>query len=276
MTTSTLWQPQQWAQLAFALADLGEARRSKRLVQVAAALAQCPSGTLPQALPDWAELKAADRLFSQKAVTYEKILRPHWQRTRQSCTEPGEYWLIEDTSELDFSAHRACTGLGRLGNDYGRGLKLHTLLAAKVTAWDLQQCPELQVLGIAGQQCWARTQPSHRQKKERWGQRLQRPRESQRWAQALSQLPARPAQASWIFIADRAADDYEVFERCQQRSCDFIIRAQHDRCLAGPNQSLFAAVAQAPVLGRFELEVRARPERAPRRAQIEVRAMTVT
>ena len=276
MTTSTLLESQQWAQLEFSVADLGDGRRSKRLVQVASALAQCPSGTLPQAFPDWADLKGAYRLFSNKAVTYEKILTPHWQRTRQSCTEAGEYLLIEDTSDLDYSAHRACSGLGRIGNDYGRGLCLHTLLATKVHAWDLNHCPELQVLGVAGQKCWARTDSSHRKKKERWRQRLKRPRESQRWAQGLSQMPARPAQASWIFIADRDADDYEVFERCQQRACDFIIRAQHDRRLAGQQQSLFAAVAQGALLGRFEVEVRARPERAPRTAQIEVRAMKVS
>lgn len=273
---TTLLPAPQWAQLEFSMADLGDGRRSKRLVQVASALAHCPSGTLPQALPDWAPLKAAYRLFSNRAVTYEKILTPHWERTRQSCTESGEYLLIEDTTDLDYSAHQACTGLGRIGNDYGRGLCLHTLLAAKVTAWDLNQGPELQVLGIAGQKCWARTEPSHRKKKERWRQRLNRPRESQRWAQALSQMPARPDRARWIFIADREADDYEVFERCQQRQSDFILRAQHDRRLAGPPQSLFAAVARAALLGRFEVEVRARPERAPRTAQIEVRAMPVT
>jgi hypothetical protein len=273
---STLLQARQWAQLEFSLADLGDARRSKRLVQVASALAQCPSGTLPQALPDWAELKATYRLFSNRAVTYEKILTSHWQRTRQSCTEVGEYLLIEDTSDLDYSAHRSCTGLGRIGNDYGRGLCLHTLLAAKVSAWDLNHCPELQVLGIAAQKCWARTEPSHRKKKERWRQRLKRARESQRWAQALSQMPARPAEATWIFIADREADDYEVFERCQERQTDFIIRAEHDRRLAGQERSLFATVAQAPLLGCFEVEVRARPERVPRLAKIEVRAMQLT
>lgn len=273
---TTLLQSPQWAQLEFSPAHLGDRRRSKRLVQVASALAECPSGTLPQALPDWAQLKAAYRLFSNKAVTYEKVLAPHCQRTRQSCTEAGEYLLIEDGSDLDYSAHRACTGLGRIGNDYGRGLCLHTLLVAKISAWDLNHCPEVQVVGIAGQKCWARTEPSYRKRKERWRQRLNRPRESQRWAEALQQMPTRPGQASWIFIADREADDYEVFERCQRKQTHFIIRAQHDRRLVGPEPSLFAAGAQAPRLGGFEVEVRARPERAPRTAKIEVRARSVT
>jgi hypothetical protein len=55
---------QQWAQMEFSSVELGDARRGRRLVQVAAALGSCPSGTLPQALPEWADLKAAYRLFS--------------------------------------------------------------------------------------------------------------------------------------------------------------------------------------------------------------------
>jgi len=226
-------------------------------------------------MPRWAELKAAYRLFHHQGVTYQKIIMPHWQRTRQRCLEPGEYLLIEDTSDLDFSSRQACEGLGRIGNDHGRGLCLHTLLATRVEGWDLHQSPELQVLGIAGQKCWARTEPSYRQSKERWRQRLSRPRESQRWAHALSQMPSRPAGASWIFLADRDADDYEVFQRCGQQQTDFIIRAQYDRRLAAEKDRLFGTVAQEPVLGSFELAVRARPEREPRVAQMEVRARAV-
>jgi Transposase DNA-binding len=73
---STLLKPQEWAQLEFAIADLGDARRTKRLVQIGSALAQCPSGTLPEAFPDWAELKAAYRFFSNPNIHYEKILAP--------------------------------------------------------------------------------------------------------------------------------------------------------------------------------------------------------
>src|SRR5881296_661921 len=65
---TTLDRPDRWAQMEFALAEVGDARLSRRLVQVASAIAQCPSGTLPQALPQWSELKAAYRLFSNPKV----------------------------------------------------------------------------------------------------------------------------------------------------------------------------------------------------------------
>jgi hypothetical protein len=177
----SLLSSDEWAQAEFALADLGDARRTDRLVQVASALVQCPSGTLPQAFDEWSELKGAYRLFSNEAVNYEDILRPHLERTRQRCTEPGEYLLIEDTSDLDFSTHRACKGLGQIGNQYGRGLLLHSTLAVRVSAWGLDHCPEVEVVGLAGQKCWARPKAKRSRKKEHWRKRLNRQRESERW-----------------------------------------------------------------------------------------------
>jgi len=272
---STLFHPAEWAQLEFSLAELGDARRSKRLVEVASALAQSGTGTLPGAFRDWAELKGAYRLFSNKRVTYEKILTPHWQRTRQSCLEPGEYLWIEDTTDLDYSSHPCCTGLGQIGNEHGRGLWMHSTLALRINAWDLNHCPEVEVVGVAGQTCWARSGPSRRQTKERWRQRLKRPRESQRWAQTLSQMPPPPPGVSWIYVADRESDIYEPIDQCLQKGHDFVIRAQHDRTLAEEDRSLFEAVAQEPVLGTYALEVRGRPGRKARTATIEIRAVSV-
>ena len=50
MSTS-LTTPAQWAQTEFALAQLGDPRRTKRLIKIACGLAQSPGGTLPQAFP---------------------------------------------------------------------------------------------------------------------------------------------------------------------------------------------------------------------------------
>ena len=133
---STLLPPPQWAQLEFGAAELGDTRRTKRLIKVASALAKSPTGTLPQAFPDWAELRAAYRFFSNPDVDYQKIIAPHWQRTWLNLCEPGEFLLIEDTSHLDYSQHRHCQGLGQIGNNHGRGLHLHSTLALRVEAWD--------------------------------------------------------------------------------------------------------------------------------------------
>ncbi|HYG35730.1 MAG TPA: transposase DNA-binding-containing protein [Clostridia bacterium] len=49
---SALKAPAQWAQEEFGLAQLGDQRRNKRLVNIAQHLAANPGGTLPQSFPN--------------------------------------------------------------------------------------------------------------------------------------------------------------------------------------------------------------------------------
>jgi hypothetical protein len=215
-------------------------------------------------------------LFSHWKVSHQAILSAHCQRTEQTCRQPGEYLLIEDNSCLDFSAHPSTQGLGRIGNDRGRGLMLHTALMLRVEDWLLDQTPEVTVVGLLNQKCWARTGTSARAKNERWRQRVSRPRESQRWAEVFNGLAPLGQQSQWIYIADRESDIYEVFERCGEFGSDFIVRAQFARALAQEDQSVFEAVAQAPLLGTFALELRTRGDCVERTAQVEVRSRKVT
>lgn len=87
---NTVLAPAPWAQMEFALVELGDPRRTQRLVKLATRLAGSPGGTLPQALPPWEELKAAYRFLSRPENARERILRPHWERTLAAGLEPGE------------------------------------------------------------------------------------------------------------------------------------------------------------------------------------------
>ena len=118
-----------WAQTEFGEAELGDARRTARAVKVATSLAESPGGTLPDPISNWGELKAAYLLLGNEKVTFEALQRPHGLRTCQACCARGEYFLIEDTTELDYSSHKAVAGLGRIGNDGNNGFFLHTTLA---------------------------------------------------------------------------------------------------------------------------------------------------
>lgn len=244
------------------------------MVRVAGRLAEQPSGTLPGALPNWNELKGAYRLFSNRHVSYNAIIQEHCQQTLQECCQAGEYLLIEDRSCLDYSSHRATEGLGRIGNDRGAGFLLHTTLAVRMEE-ETATAP-LQVVGLLGQSCWARKGTSARAKKERWRKRLSRPRESDRWAEALSRLPKAPELVRWIYVADRESDIYEVFERCAAAGVDFIVRAQFARALAQEDRSVFEAVKAEPAIGRFELELRTRGDALARTASLAVRNCRVS
>ena len=269
---TTLLRPERWAQNEFALAPLGDARRTKRLVNIATHLAATPSGTLPQAFPDWAELKAAYRFFGHRGVTFERVLTPHLERTRAACRQPGEYLLIEDTTLLDYSRHPATQDWGPIGDGAGRGFELHSALAVRVESWTLAQRPEGTLVGLFGQQC--RT-PRPAPVGETRRQCLRRPRKSQTWAAALKSAGRPPAGSQWIYVADRESDFYEPIQTCQQHGVDFVIRAGPDRRLAEPGGHLRAALAPAPVLGLSTVEVRARGGQPARTALVELRSVRV-
>jgi hypothetical protein len=272
MSTTTLIPPQQWAQNEFGFANLGDKRRNKRLVKIATNLAGSPGGTLPQAFPDWDELKAAYRLFDQREVTFERVLASHLERTRQACRQAGEYLLIEDTSVLDYSHHPATEYLGTIGDGSGRGFELHSALAVRVEAWTLDQFPEGTVIGLFGQQCRTpRPAPKGEQRRER----LKRPRKSQSWAAAIKSGGRPPAGCQWIYVADCESDFYEPLQICQQHGVDFIIRGYQDRRLAEGAGHLQTAVEQAPVLGQGTVDLRARPGQPARTAIVEVRSVRV-
>lgn len=269
---TSLQPPAQWAQHEFAFAQLGDARRTKRLVKIATHLAATPGGTLPQAFPHWTELKAAYRFFGQRGVSFERILAPHLERTREACRAPGEYLIIEDTTQLDYSRHPATANLGVIGDGGGRGFELHSALAVRVEAWTLAQRPEGTVMGLFGQEC--RT-PRPAPKGETRGARLRRPRKSQTWAAAFKSSGRPPEGSQWIYVADRESDFYEPMQLCQQHGVDFIIRSGQHRRLAAAAGSLLEALAQAPVLGQSTVAVRTRGGQPARTAMVELRSVPV-
>jgi hypothetical protein len=268
---TALSSPAQWAQNEFSFAQLGDARRNKRLVKIAHAIAASPGGTLPQAFPQWNELKAAYRFFGQAGVTFESVVTPHWERTRAACREPGEYLIIEDTTNLDYTHHPAAQDLGPIGDGSGRGFELHNALAVRVEAWTLEQRPEGTVVGLFGQRC---SRP-RRTPSGITAPRYTRARKTQCWAASFKDSGAPPAGVKWIYVADRESDFYEPMQTCQEHGVDFVIRAYHDRRLAAEGGHLFEQLAQAPRLGQTTVEVRARAGQPARTAIVEARAVRV-
>jgi hypothetical protein len=270
--STTLLPSAQWAQAEFGFAQLGDQRRNQRLMNIAAHLATNPGGTLPQAFPDWAELKAAYRFFGQRGVNFESVLAPHVERTRQQCRQPGEYLLIEDTTLLDYSGHEAA-GLGVIGDGAGRGFELHSTLAVAVKAWPLAARPEGAVVGLFAQQC---RRPRPAPPGETRGERLSRPRKSQKWAVGIKSAGAPPPGSRWILVADREADIYEVLRDCQGQGVDFVIRSCQDRRLAEGVGHIQTVLGQAEALGQTTVAVRGGKGLAKRTAIMEVRSVRLT
>jgi hypothetical protein len=264
-----------WAKAEFGEVELGDVRRTARAVKVAQALAQAPGGTLPDPLSNWSELKAAYRLLNQPECTFERLLQPHWTRTQAACAARGSYLLIEDTTELDYTEHGVVTGLGRIGNDGGRGFYLHTTLAVRIERWSGACEPVLNVQGLFWQQLFTRTDATRTGRVSK-RERLLGPRESDRWAAVFSKSGGPPPGTQWTHIGDRESDIAEVFAKARAADVDFIVRACQPRAVVAEEGNVFELASGAPSKGNFEVPLRARPGQPARIACVQVRARELT
>jgi len=255
--------PEEWANFHFFGLRLGDRRLDRRGMRLAALLARTPSGTLPGAMPTYADLKAAYRLLGHRSATHEALLSPHKRVVQEACGHPGEYLLIEDTSSFDFSFHDV-EDLGPIGDGGGRGFHLHTTLAARYSAEGVE------LLGVFAQQPWVR-KPDPQRARESTAQRSKRARESERWANAI---PEAPKTARWVYVADRESDIYRCMRSLRDRNIDLVIRAAYNRKLK--DSHLQDAARSAPVVGSYELKLRGRPQSPARIARIEMRACRVS
>jgi len=199
-------------------AQLGDRRRTKRLVQVADALARHPGGTLPEKLRDPGALEAVSHLMDCEKVTHASVLTPHRARTHSQILEhAGLVLVIHDATELDFTKPYSLSDAGPIGNGSRKGWLCHN-------AWVVSPGSR-EVLGSANQIL-------HRQAKVRQGEsqaarRERADRESRLWLVGTEGLPS---DRKVVDVCDRGADTFEFLEHeaASGRTC--VIRSCDDRC----------------------------------------------
>jgi len=172
---SDLLDATSWAVTECADAELGDLRRTQRLVQLAHVLAQRPGAALPEACGSGAMLKAAYRFFTNDDIAPDDMLQSHIEATYSRLYAVPLVLAVQDTTEANWTNLRATTGLGPLGCTACQGLLVHTTLAIT---------PDRVPLGLLAQQVWARDPDDI-------GNRARRKRlpisqkESQKWLHSL-------------------------------------------------------------------------------------------
>jgi len=232
----------------FAGADMGDARLTKRLVKLADRLGDAPSASIPGACNGRAETQAAYRLFDQareekRGLGWEEVLAPHMARTETRMAEHPVVLCLQDTTELDFNG-QDMDGLGRLSYEAQRGMYLHPTYVVT---------PQRLPLGIVDAWMWARPLEVS---------------ESQRWIEGYARLAERAGHlpaTRLVYVADREADILELMQRAHTlgHPADYLLRAQHNRCLPQGGK-LWPAVLAATPLGDIEFTLPERPNRPAR------------
>ena len=287
-----------WAQQELGGAPLGDRRLSRRLVESAHRQAQEPGRAFTGvARGDPAAVKGYYRLIDQpeaSAVTVSNILAPHRERTRQRMQGQRTVLCIQDGSDLNFTRHGRCEGLGVIGRNQtgatARGLHLHATLVVSETGLPL---------GVLRAKLDApKPGPVATRKKKK----------TYRWIEGLrdcAEVSRSLDGVRVVSVVDREADFFALFaEQRASPEVELLVRAKQDRVLkrktrakaagksADPDpeqkRKLFGRLRSAPVRARMLLEVKrqsarikaskqaARPRRLARVARMELRYETLT
>lgn len=258
-----------WAEQQFATCELGDKRRTNRLVSFAVQSAQKPDASTPEQAENWADCKAAYRLFDQVDVTFEAVTAPHRDLAR-SALRDGVWLIINDTTELNLGYLREIDGIGRTGRESSRGFFLHTAIAIRVDGNELA--------GVVAQELYLRPLQKIRRVSSSERKKV-RHRETDVWGRVIDQVGPSPERTRCMHVCDRGADNFDVYCHLVTQGVGWVIRAaQLHRRVHNEQQSvvrLTAAVSESPCLGTYQLEVTANKGQPARTAHIEVRAVKI-
>jgi hypothetical protein len=242
--------PASFGELHFGNVELGDERRTRRLVKSADLMRRRPGGSLPQKFRVPKDLRAFYRLMNRPEATHEAILRPHRDVTLAKLAQQGSTTLVlHDATELDFTSHTSLSGLGQIGNGNHRGYIAQNSLAVDAETREVQ--------GLC-------SQVLHRRVKVRKGEttaerRRRKSRESLLWLKGVAPLPA---SGNLVDVCDQGADTFEFLEHEMQSGRRFVIRAAYDRgiCVGHDDQQgkadkLRSYAARLPSAGEWTLRV---------------------
>lgn len=230
-----------WAKTHFGNARLGDSRRTRRLVDIAAAMVESPGMSLPKQLPDWSDLVGAYRLLSNDKVTPQAIVQGHVDMIKREAGKHPVVLCVQDGTQLDFTCRTGIRGLGMTGDSQGRGLRQHTALAV---------LPDKRLLGILGL-AWhaiekAPPQETRRQRQTRWTV-------GHVWHEAAGRIGTWPPGSHLVHVGDREADMFRFMHEARTLGHGFVLRARMDRYVDHDTQHLWQKLEGAESLGTLKV-----------------------
>ena len=261
---------QDWSRQMFGECELGDARRTERLVNVAARMSKQMGKSLAKSCEgDDAALLGSYRLLRNDAVNPEAIREGGFARVAQHAQDYALLLAVEDTTCVSYT-HGVAEELGVTG--YKKDAKRKGFLVHSVLLLDAaSETP----VGLIEQDDWRR-EPNDYGKKHARKQRAYEDKESHKWEQASQRTAQRlgATMARTISVCDRESDVYEYLDYKRRNAQRYVIRAKVDRQVLGRDENLFETVARDAVeLSCYTVNVMQRGGRKARQAQVHLRSL---
>lgn len=261
-----------WAYEEFGHAELGDTRRTARLVRMAASLAERPGGKVLDVFRSNAEQQGAYDFLGNENVRSADILAAMQAATVRRCADEPWVHVVVDGTSLRLTDRRRTKDFGGVGStDNGAsGLKV-------VHAYAVSECGV--PIGLLNQQWWAR---ERRKKRADCQHRPLEAKETRHWVNAVDQAGAAVTSAGskpW-FQVDREGDRYWTLKALRDTGGWFTVRSTyaHRFVFSGPTRRrrrLRDVAHKAALRGTIRLNLRDRPNRKARVALVQVRTAAV-
>jgi hypothetical protein len=250
----------------FGHANLGDPRRTRRLVLLVDQMCRHPGGTLPDKLNQPPDLRAFYRLMNRPEVTHAVLLENLAAATRERLRvlSPAVVLRLHDATELDFTTKTTLLEqLGQIGQGTRRGYICHNSLAVRADTGE--------TLGLLSQLLHHRADvPAGETVPEA---RARADRESRLWVRGVEACGPTPAGVLCVDVSDSLSDTFEDMADQMTHDRSFVLRAKENRKLVQPvaeQRYLLAAARHLPSRGSRPLQVQASPQRSARDTTVQV------
>lgn len=270
-----LTNPSNWAQQTFGTAQLGDLRRTKRLVKVAATLAANTGASIPAACgANAAAVEGAYRFARNEAVEPTEIAGAGFAATAKLIKKlkPKVLLAPEDSTVLSY-AHDV-DDLGDVGgpnSSAAQGIWAHTAI--------LVDPDSERTLGLVAQHRWVRDPNEYGKKHER-RTRPYEEKESFKWQRTSEEMRQRlgpELMRKVISVCDREADVFAYMANKWAHDERFILRAEYDRNVIEQEEAnhLLQVLKAAGSCGVAKVELPQRGGRPARAATLRLTTATV-
>lgn len=260
----------EWSRRMFGECELGDARRTERLVEVAALMSKQMGKSLAKSCQgDGAALLGSYRLLRNDDVKPEAIRAGGFAEVAQRAQAHALLLAVEDTTSVSYT-HEVEGELGITSNQKDakrKGFQVHSVLLVDAMGEN--------TVGLIEQSHWCRERKDHGKKHTR-KQRAYEDKESFKWQHAsertAERLGATMGRTIWVCDRESDVDEYLDYKRRQEQR--FVIRAKVDRRVVHGAQNLFAALSDDGArLSCYTVNVVQRSGRKARQATLNLRSL---
>ena len=263
-----------WARRTFADADLGDVRRSRRLVRIAAEAGRHPAGRISQVFERDADRQGAYDFIESEHVSSAAIRKAIVNATARACAQEDWVYIPLDGTSIKLWDGTQRKDFGAIGTYRSKatGLKLYNAIALS---------PAGAPIGVASQVWWSR--PRQRIERKHHRGRKAEEKETGFLLESIDQTRQAfakhaPSTVCW-FQLDRGGDSQLVLQHLDECGHWYTVRSCSNRRLVSSDENpryLRETLAKRPVLGTLRVQLSARPDRPARQAKLSIRATEVT